>query len=114
MTVQYTGSTIKYFHLDSFYYGCAIVSEESAVGVLATCTITIEGYNQAGTSVAGPQTFTFSSTGLSSQMDLAVVESAFQQEELYDVTFAVAGTGVDAALTADIGGFIDTVKYTVL
>jgi len=114
LTVDYVGSTIEYFHLDSFYYGCAVVSEESAAGVLTACTITIEGYNQAGNVVAGPQTFTFDPTGLSSQMDLAVVESAFQNEELYDVTFAVAGTAL-AGLTTDVtAGVIDTVKYTVL
>jgi len=112
MTVDYVGSTISYFHLQSFYYGCTAETEASTAGVLVPCTITIEGYNVNQTSVAGPQTFTFDPTGLSSQMDLAVVESAFQQEELYDITFAVAGT--TAAATPLTLGFIDTVKYTVL
>jgi len=47
-------------------------------------------------------------------MDKAVVESAFQNEDLYDVTFAVAGTAAAGATTAVTAGIIDTVKYTVL
>lgn len=47
-------------------------------------------------------------------MSKAVVESAFQNEELYDVTFSVAGTAAAGVTTAATAGVIDSVKYTVL
>lgn len=108
MTVDYPDSTIEFFHLSSFYYGCTLNTENSDAGMPTSCTITITGYDVDGTTVAGPQSFAFVGAGTSQQQQLAIVESSFQQNKVYNIVFVLAGADGDTDL---IGAVVDTSKY---
>lgn len=109
MTVNYDGSTINAFTLSSFYYGCAVDTALSPDSEPVVCTITINGFNQAGSNMAS-QSFTNQPGGLLQQMTFAKVGGAFQN--MYTVTFNYVGTSAFGTV-GDIVGIIDTVDYTV-
>lgn len=117
ITANYEGSTIKFFHLKSFYYGCNVITEESAAGVPASCDITITGYDINNNVVAGPQTFDYVATGLLQQMSPAIVNSDFQTHEVYRIEFDyqsnLLGSSLSGVTNAVVGGFVDTMVYDV-
>lgn len=107
MTTVYSDSTITYFDLQSFYYGCVVTSAETVEGVPESCTITVTGYNTNGQEVAS-QTFAFNSNGgVQQQMQQAVLSSSFKHLQHADFSVNTA-TG-----NATTSGLIDTVAYTV-
>lgn len=107
MTVNYPDSTIDHFDLKSFYYGCVVGSQESVVGVLQSCTVTIKGYSDFdGKNEVAEQEFSFDVQLLDLQepMTKASVSSKFKGVKRVD--FFVSNDLLTAAL-------IDTVDYTV-
>ena len=105
LTADYQGSTIAYFNLYSFFFGCALGSEESVVGVPQSCNLTVTGLNAQGTQVA-QQTFGFvSNGGLNQQMVEAELKGFQGLETAFFVTQAS-----DAATVATLA---DTFNYTV-
>ncbi|KAF2639666.1 hypothetical protein P280DRAFT_44758 [Massarina eburnea CBS 473.64] len=107
MTVDYADSTIDHFDLKSFYYGCAVGSEVSVVGVPLACTVTVKGYaDTQKTKLTASQSFGFE-VGLlqvEAQMKKASLGKGFVGVRV--VEFFVSNELVTAAL-------IDTVEYTV-
>ncbi|KAF1912824.1 hypothetical protein BDU57DRAFT_457191, partial [Ampelomyces quisqualis] len=107
MTVNYPDSTVDSFDLTSFYYGCAVGTQTSVLGVPTSCSISIKGYSDdAGTKLVAEQSFSFT-TGvlqLSAQMVKATVDPKFKG--LKRVNFSVSN---DLLTT----GLIDSVNYKV-
>jgi len=106
MSVNYPGSTIEFFHLSSFYYGCALLDENTVASEPVDCTITITGFDVNGNSIAGPQAFEFDAVGTREQMQLANVESSFQQNKVYKIVFEVSGGLL--GLTPTTAALVDT------
>ena len=91
------------FDLKSFYYGCAINTVETAVGVPTNCQITVTGW--AGSKQKGSQTFAYNGLGgLSAPMMFGKLNS--WARGLTKVEFATA----DATL---VGTLFDNIQYTV-
>lgn len=101
------GSNIDHFDLNSFYYGCALSTAVSVLGVPTTCTISVKGYaDDAGTQLVASQDYcyTVSLLNLSTQMVKATLDASFKN--LKKVTYSVTN-GLTTA------GLIDTVSYNV-
>lgn len=85
MTTSYTGSKVKAFGVDSFYYGCQTDLGQGAANVPVACTITATGY-RAGAVVAVQQ-FPFTpAKGVTAPLAFGEFESAFNN--LQTVTYA--------------------------
>lgn len=107
MTVNYADSTVDHFDLKSFYYGCALGSEESVAGVPSPCTITVRGYSDDdGEDLVATQSFDYKvgTLQLQSQMQKAVLGNGFKGVK--KVEFDVSAELITA-------GLINTVSYTV-
>ncbi|KAF2028332.1 hypothetical protein EK21DRAFT_90750 [Setomelanomma holmii] len=107
MTTNYADSTIDHFDLHSFYFGCALGTQASVLGVPQSCTVSIKGYeDDQATKLVTEQSFSFSVGVLqtNAQMVKASVSSKFK--DLKRVNFFVSNDATTAAL-------IDTVSYTV-
>lgn len=100
------------FTLYSFYYGCAVNSEEVAVGVPASCTITATAYSDAaGTNVIGTQNFVFTASTLgsvviSTPMVKATVPNTFANAVRVDFSTATLLNGLPLAI------LLDTIAYS--
>jgi hypothetical protein len=91
------------FDLKSFYYGCAINTVATAVGVPTNCRITVTGYS--GSKQKGSQTFIYNGLGgLNAPMMRGKLNS--WAKGLTKVEFVTA----DATL---IGTLFDNIQYTV-
>jgi hypothetical protein len=104
-SISSTGTSIDHFDLNSFYFGCALSTVTSVIGVPASCTITVKGYtDDAGTQLAGQQDFcyTVNTLSLSTQMVQGTLPATFKN--LRRVTYTVSGLAT--------AGLIDTVAYT--
>ncbi|KAF2818889.1 hypothetical protein CC86DRAFT_151947 [Ophiobolus disseminans] len=107
MTVTYADSTIDRFDLHSFFYGCALGTQVSVLGVPQSCTISIKGYkDELARELVAEQSFSFTVAALqtNAQMVKASVSSKFK--DLKRVNFFVSNDITTAAL-------IDTVSYKV-
>lgn len=105
MMTNYPDSTIDHLDLKSFYYACAVGSEETVLGVPVACTIFIEGYaDDQSTKPTVSQSFKYIPSGLSTVMFEAKVDPEFKG--LKNVKFFVSNDTTVAAL-------IDSVRYTV-
>lgn len=109
MSVNYADSAIDHFDLKSFYYGCAVGTQLTVIGVPTSCKITITGYSDiAATQKVAEQTFEFKTgNGLlqtNAQMIKATVSPSFKN--LKQVNFAVTSSLL-------VTGLIDSVGYTV-
>ncbi|KAF1940030.1 hypothetical protein EJ02DRAFT_495882 [Clathrospora elynae] len=105
MMTKYKDSIIDHFDLHSFYYGCVVASQETAVALPTTCTVTITGYYDEESEIALQQNFIFVvGSQTTTQMIKANVDDRFIG--LKRVEFDVTNSGRTAAL-------IDTVRYTV-
>lgn len=105
MMTNYQDSTVDHLDLKYFYYGCAVASQASLVGLPATCTVSVKGYaDDKGTKLVAQQSFGYKPTGTSAQMLKASVDGRFKG--LKRVDFFVTNDALTAAL-------IDTVSYTV-
>ena len=93
ITVVNDGSTTKFFSLPSFYYGCAVASQEGLAGVPASCNLVVGGYTTAGKPVAS-QTFPYTFTSKRQGMILAKPGSQFQNKNLKNVIFSLGGVVV--------------------
>ena len=61
MTTVYQDSTVEYFDLESFYFGCVTGAENSEAAVPAGCSVTVECISPQGKSIA-KQSFAFKVT----------------------------------------------------
>ena len=62
MTTVYQDSTIDFFDLSSFYYGCVVGLQKSQADVLTYCFVDIECIGPQGKSVA-KESFEFDANG---------------------------------------------------
>lgn len=105
LTTVYEESTIAYFNLYSFFFGCAVGSEETVVGVPQSCNLTVTGLNAQGKQVA-QQTFAFVSNGALNKQMIEAKLKGF--EGLQNVVFTTQAN--DKNLVATL---VDTFNYTV-
>lgn len=105
MTTVYDNSTITEFDLYSFFFGCALDTQNTVVDAAQACTVTVTGLNVSGEQVA-EQSFSFEPTGVAAQMVEAVLGVGFRglQSALFNTTSA------DGVLISTV---VDTVNYTV-
>ncbi|MCJ1279206.1 hypothetical protein MMC21_007030 [Puttea exsequens] len=111
ITATYTDSQIPFFDLKSFFYACALGSQESIVGVPVSCNITVTGYSPApANKQVGKATFVFNTNGgVSVDMQKATLPQGFTG--LGKAVFSVQNGGaVTTGLTA---GLVDNVENTV-
>ena len=59
LTSLYTGSKVKSFTLNSFYYGCGVRLQQAAAEPAAACTVTVSGYAAASSAAVATQIFQF-------------------------------------------------------
>lgn len=104
MTTVYDDSTVAEFDLISFFFGCALGTEETAASAAQACNVTITGTKPDGTKVPS-QIFAFNPPGTSAQM---VEAQPWGYTGLQSVVFST--TSGDGALIATI---VDTVTFTV-
>lgn len=111
---NYPSSTIEYFDLHEFWYGCTVAAQISVAAVPVSCTITVKGYSDsAGKTLASSQEFKFTAPGLLTGGPLALKVNAPMQRAFMNgkftglkrVDFFVDSNLVKAAL-------IDSVLYT--
>ena len=55
---NYTGSSIKFYSLVSFYFGCRAAAQNNEANAAIDCDIAVNGYDYYGNAV-GEQTFSF-------------------------------------------------------
>ena len=108
ITVNYEDSSIIYFTLGTFFYGCTAATEASVVGVPVSCNITVTGFGppSTGSKQIATQTFEFVASGLSQDMNEAPVSNVFQG--LYSAVFTL-----QSAENAITEGFLDNVATTI-
>lgn len=106
MTTVYDDSTIDSLTLHSFFYGCAVATEESITSDTDSCNITITGFSSSGKQVA-KQTFDFVADGLSQQM-VKANPTGFTNVQY--ITFAFQSEALDGDGAVAV---IDTVSYDV-
>ena len=103
MSAVYDDSTISNFTLSSFFYECALGSEESLAGAPISCTITLTGFSSRGKQIA-KQDFSFVADGLEQQM-IEAYPVGFTQVQY--ITFIIQ------APNTTLAALIDSVSYTV-
>lgn len=114
MLAKYSASTIEYFDLHEFYYGCTVATQISVAAVPIACTVTVKGYaDAAGKKLVTSQDFKFTAPGLLTGGKLSLQTNAPMQRAflngkftgLQRVDFFVDSNLIKAAL-------IDSVSYT--
>lgn len=108
MTTQYDGSVTDTFDFASFFAGCVVDTQETALSVVTSCKITVQGYR--ATELVAKQTFAYDSFGavaVEAPMEQFTLSQDFQK--LDTVTFQT-----DYLVTALLGAtLLDNVQYTV-
>lgn len=105
LTAVYEESSIASFNFYSFFFGCALGTEETVVGVPQSCNLTVTGFNAQGKQVA-QQAFAFvSNEGLNQQMVEANLKGF---EGLQNAVFTTQASDTDLVAT-----LADTFNYTV-
>lgn len=94
ISANYPTSTVKYFDLVSWYFGCVLAAGESLDSAPVSCMITATGYDSTGMQVA-LQTFNFVAHGSLQNMNPDTFNSAFRR--VYSVTFTVSNPTMNAA-----------------
>ena len=105
MTTVYQDTTVVFFDLFSFFFGCAIGLEQSVADPPVSCTVAATCVNPAGQIVA-IQSFSFESNGGVLQNMVKAELSGFKGCQF--VSFNTTSAG--GATTATV---MDTVTYTV-
>ena len=105
MTTVYPDTTVVFFDLFSFYFGCVIGLEQSEASVLVSRTVAATCVNPAGQTVA-TQSFPFVSNGGLVQNMVEAKPSGFLGCQL--ISFSTTSAG--GATTATV---MNTVSYTV-
>jgi hypothetical protein len=120
MMTNYDDSTVDHFDLESFYYGCAVASQASIVGVPFSCDITIKGYaDDAGTQQVAEEKYGFTVGGITSALLGKVAPQETQlRAQMLKATPSKKFYGVkrvDFYVSKDLvtAGLVDTVQYTV-
>ena len=93
VSTAYTGSKVKSFSVNSFYYGCYLQAAQGEVAPAEACTITIAGYKAGASSPAATQAFAFTpeeAVDVQSPPTFGVFSSKFSG--LQRITFAVSPT----------------------
>ena len=107
MTTVYPDTTVVYFDLISFYFGCAANGENSAAAVATACTVTTICVNPDGKTVA-TESFSFTSSGGLTSNLVEAKPMGFKGCQY--VTFT---TSSDVASNLDVATALDTISYTV-
>lgn len=105
MTVVYQDTTVNFFDLTYFYFGCVIGLENRQADLVESCTVTATCVNPAGVTVA-TQNFPFVSNGGVLQNMVQAKPNGFKGCEF--VKFATTSLGGATTATA-----LDTISYTV-
>ena len=91
LSIAYSGSKIKSFGLNSFYYGCATALGQGEAETAEPCNITVLGYRAGSTKTVANQTFEFNPSLLgilASPPAFGVFSSKFQGLKYANFTFA--------------------------
>ena len=105
LTVAYSGSTVKSFTLESFYYACEI-SGQGAANAAAPCTFTVTGYKALSNTPVASQSFDFEpseAVDVMQPMYQAMLNSGFQQP-LETVVFTVTTPLLVTLLMDNVNG----------
>ena len=105
MTTVYQDTTVVFFDLFSFYFGCATGLEQSQADPVVSCTVAATCVNPAGQIVA-TQSFSFVSNGGLLQNMVEAKPSGFKGCQF--VSFNTTSAGGATTATA-----MDTFNYTV-
>ena len=127
MSVNYPDSTVDFFDLESFWYGCVLPTQETVASSPISCDITVTGFSDiAGEQQVCKQTFQFRVDGLVSSLiggtpvgdQLVTVSKPMLKANLNagfrgvrKVVFAVADRSLLPSLLTV--ALLDTVEYTV-
>lgn len=106
MTTVYQDTTVVFFDLFSFFFGCATGLKNSMADPLVSCTVAATCVNPAGQIVSTPQSFSFVSNGGLVQDMVEAKPSGFKGCQF--VSFNT--TSVGGVTTATV---MDTFNYTV-
>ncbi len=105
MTTVYQDTTVDFFDLISFYFGCVIGLEQGQADAVESCTVAATCVNPAGKTVA-TQSFPFVSNGGLVQNMVQAKPSGFKGCQF--VKFITTSAGGTATATV-----LDTISYTV-
>ena len=107
MTAVYPDTTVLFFDLTSFYFGCIVALQNTAADPPVPCTVTTTCVNPAGKTVA-TQSFVFATNGGLAQDMVQAKPIGFKGCQY--VTFSTTSNN---PANVDIATGLDTISYTV-